>query len=57
MQDGEGWLLRPVNHHLCSYESLKDGSVDLADIARMNESIDVDNENRIRLTEWAEQNG
>lgn len=57
MQDGEGWLLRPVNHRLCSYESLKDGSVDLADIARMNESIDVDNENRIRLTEWAEQNG
>lgn len=57
MQDGEGWLLRPVNHHLCSYESLKDGSVDLADIARMNESIDVDNENRIRLTEWAEKNG
>lgn len=57
MQDGEGWLLRPVNHGLCRYESLLNGSIDLADIARMNESIDVDNENRIRLTEWAEQNG
>lgn len=57
MQDGEGWLLRPVNHGLCRYESLLNGNIDLADIARMNESIDVDNENRIRLTEWAEQNG
>jgi hypothetical protein len=42
---GEDWLLRPVVRGLCRYESLKDGAVDLADIALMNDALDVVAEN------------
>ncbi len=41
MADGEDWLMRPVLKGLCRYESLKDGALDLADIDRMNEALDV----------------
>lgn len=34
---------------MCKYESLKDGSLDLADIARMNDIIDLRMENARRL--------
>lgn len=33
---------------MCSYESLLDGTVDLADIARMNDAISARNENSAR---------
>ena len=33
--------MRPVIRQMCRYESLKDGTLDLADIALMNESLDV----------------
>lgn len=42
---GEDWLLRPVVRGMCRYESLKDGSLDLADIALMNDALDVVAEN------------
>lgn len=42
---GEDWLLRPVIRRMCLYESLKDGSIDLADIALMNDALDVLAEN------------
>ena len=42
---GEDWQLRPVVRGLCRYESLKDGSLDLADIALMNDALDVIAEN------------
>jgi hypothetical protein len=45
MAGGEDWLMRPVLRGLCRYESLKDGSVDLCDIARMNEALDVSDHN------------
>ena len=45
MASGEDWLLRPVLRGLCKYESLKDGVLDLLDIAKMNEALDVENEN------------
>ena len=57
MSDGEGWLLRPVARQMCRYESLKDGTLDLFDIARMNEMLDVDDENRARVAEWVNKNG
>ncbi|HET6804875.1 MAG TPA: hypothetical protein VFH59_05460 [Frateuria sp.] len=38
---GEDWLLRPVVRGLCRYESLKDGTLDLEDIALMNDTLDV----------------
>lgn len=47
LPNGEDWLLRPVVRQLCRYESLKDGTLDLADIALMNEALDVIEENRV----------
>lgn len=50
MGNEEDWLLRPVLEGMCRYESLKDGTLDLEDIAKMNEALDVrsENENRYR---------
>ena len=48
MLDDEDWLLRPVLHRLCLYESLVDGTLGLADIARLNEMLDVQAENQLR---------
>src|SRR5206468_120416 len=42
---GEDWLLRPVVRGMCRFESLKDGTVDLADVALMNDALDVIAEN------------
>ena len=46
MADGEDWIMRPVLNHMCQYESLKNGAIDLADIDRMNEALDVKEANR-----------
>lgn len=43
------FLMRPVLNGLCRFESLKDGTVDLADIALMNAAITVDAENNYRI--------
>lgn len=48
MPDGEDWLMRPVLHGLCKYESLMDGTLDLADVALMNDALSVKFENEIR---------
>lgn len=53
LQDGEDWLMQPVVEGLCKYESLIDGSIGLADIARMNDAISVRNENQRRMEEAA----
>ena len=37
---------------MCLYESLKDGTLDLADIALMNDELDAAAENEHRVTEW-----
>lgn len=49
MPDGEDWLLRPVSAHLCKYESLKDGTLDLEDVARLNDLLDIEAENQRRI--------
>jgi len=49
MDQEEDWLFRPVMRRMCLYESLKSGAVSLADIALMNEAIDVELENEYRL--------
>jgi len=41
--------MRPVLNGLCKYESLKDGSLNLVDIARMNEALEVQAENEARV--------
>ena len=51
MSDGADWLMRPALNGLCRYESLKDGGLDLCDIARMNEALDVRDENEFRFRE------
>lgn len=48
MSNGEDWLLRPVLHKLCKYESLIDGTLSLADVADLNELLDVKAENERR---------
>jgi hypothetical protein len=48
MTDGEYWIMRPVLEGLCNYESLVNGALDLYDVARMNEALDVRAENRAR---------
>jgi hypothetical protein len=40
--------MRPVIEGMCLYESLKDGTIDLADIALMNEALDCKYENMFR---------
>ena len=50
MASGEDWLMRPVLEGLCKYESLLNGTLDLCDIARMNEVLDVKFENERRMT-------
>jgi hypothetical protein len=51
------WLLRPVERGWCKYESLLDGTLDLADIALMNEQIEIDLENERRARRAVEKNG
>ncbi len=41
--------MRPVLRGLCQYESLKDGAIDLADIARMNDALTASDENERRM--------
>lgn len=46
--------MRPVIEGLCSYESLVDTKLGLADFARMNDALDVKAEN-LRRAEAARQ--
>jgi hypothetical protein len=55
MNDGEDWVMRPVLEGMCHYESLVDGTLDLFDLARMNEAISVRYENRARAEEALER--
>lgn len=41
-------MLRPALRQVCRYESLKDGTLDLADVALMNDALDVQAENERR---------
>lgn len=40
--------MRPAIRGMCKYESLKDGTLDLEDVARMNDALDVVDENERR---------
>ena len=48
MAEDEDWVLRPALRGMCRYESLKDGTLSLADVALMNEALDVEAENQYR---------
>jgi hypothetical protein len=49
MAGGEDWLLRPVLRGMCQYESLLDGRLRLIDLVKMNEALDVSDENERRM--------
>jgi hypothetical protein len=46
MLNGEDWLLRPVLAGMCKYESLVDGTLSLADVACMNDALNVQGANQ-----------
>jgi hypothetical protein len=54
MNDDEDWIMRPVLEGLCRYESLINGTLDLVDVARMNEALDVKGENMARMNDALE---
>lgn len=45
---GEDWILRPVLRGSIRYESLIDGTLSLADVALLNDALDVQDENESR---------
>ena len=55
MPNREDWLLRPVIKGMCKYESLIDGTLDLADIALMNDALDVVADNEFLIEEARER--
>ncbi len=55
MTSGEDWLYRPVLANCIKYESLLDGTLDLLDIADLNEALDVKVENERRAMDAAKR--
>ena len=54
MPDGTDWLYRPMTEGFCKYESLIDGTLDLADVAELNDIIAVRDENQARVHAFME---
>lgn len=52
---GEDWLLRPVLRGACQYESLINCTMTLADVALLNDALDVQDENETRYSEANKQ--
>jgi hypothetical protein len=53
MPDNEDWLFRPMLEGLCKYESLvSETTLDLCDVARMNDALDIRAENTRRLQKY-----
>lgn len=48
--------MRPVDAGYIRYDNLLDGSVDLADIARMNDWLDLKADNQARIDKWRQNN-
>jgi hypothetical protein len=57
MEEDEDWVMRPAIEGVCRYESLVDGTLDLADVARMNAALDVKFENERRRAKKDEERG
>jgi hypothetical protein len=53
MPDENDYVMRPAIEGMCLYESLIDGTLDLEDVARMNDALDVKAENERR---WRKAN-
>lgn len=48
LPDGLDFIMAPVLAGMCKYESAKDGTLDLADFAQMNDALSVRAENEWR---------
>ena len=57
MSNGLDWLLAPVDAGMCKYESLLDGTIDICDIADMNDYLTVKAENAYRARQAAKASG
>ena len=57
LPDGLDWLMRPVVNGMCMYESLKDCTLDLCDIALMNDTLDVKAYNEGVYADWVRTHG
>jgi hypothetical protein len=55
LPNGEDWLMLPVLEGLCRFESLKDGTLDLADVALMNDALLIRAENKARIYQGEER--
>lgn len=53
---GEDWLLRPVLAGMCRYESLRDCTLGLDDIALMNDALAVKADNEELAAKLAKEN-
>jgi hypothetical protein len=53
LPDGRSWILAPVVAGMCKFESLKDGTIGLIDIAVMNDALAAKSENEWRAHEAA----
>lgn len=53
----EGWVMRPVVYGLCLYESLKNGTLSIEDVLKMNDALDVKEENERRYCEAQNKKG
>jgi hypothetical protein len=51
MASGEDFIFRPILAGLCKFEAVKEKAIDLYDLARMNEALDIDAENKRRVRE------
>lgn len=49
MPNGEEWYLKPIDLGFYTYAQLKDGSIQIEDIAEINDYISTANENQGRL--------
>lgn len=49
------WLLQPVMRGLIKFESLQDKTLDLADVALLNDALAVEAENQARARTEAER--
>lgn len=52
--EGDDWVMRPVLAGLCTYTELTD-RLNLVDVARMNDALDVQAENRYRIEKAVEK--
>jgi len=57
MPDGLDWLMAPADAGMCKYESLIDGTLDICDVADMNDYLAVKAENSYRARQAAKSGG